>query len=90
LAETLTSRELDVVRLFACGATNEDIATDLCITTGTVEQHINHIFAKLGARDRAHALVIALREHMLPFRTLYETEDYQTPLERASITFSRS
>ena len=90
MAETLTRRELDVVRLFACGATNDDIATDLCISVNTVQTHVANIFSKLGARDRAHALTIALREHMLPFRTLYETEDYAPPMERAAVTFSRS
>jgi two-component system, NarL family, response regulator LiaR len=88
LAESLTRRELDVVRLFACGATNEDIATDLCIGVRTVEFHVKNIFTKLGARDRAHALVIALREHMLPFRVLYETETYRPPMARASVTFN--
>jgi DNA-binding NarL/FixJ family response regulator len=55
----LTDRERDVVRLIAHGRTNAEIADELVVSEATVKTHINHIFAKLGARDRAHAILLA-------------------------------
>ena len=55
---TLTARELDVVRLIVAGKTNREIATQLSISTRTVENHIAAIFAKLGVHSR---LQIAVR-----------------------------
>jgi DNA-binding NarL/FixJ family response regulator len=55
----LTERERDVLALVARGATNGEIATDLCISEGTVKSHIGHIFTKLALRDRAAAIVFA-------------------------------
>ncbi|QBD83677.1 response regulator transcription factor [Ktedonosporobacter rubrisoli] len=55
----LTARELDVVRLIAKGRNNAEIAQELSVSDSTVKTHINHIFTKLGARDRAHLVVLA-------------------------------
>ncbi len=55
----LTEREREVLRLIAEGRTNSDIAEMLTVSEATVKTHINHLFAKLGARDRTHALVLA-------------------------------
>jgi DNA-binding NarL/FixJ family response regulator len=57
--EQLTARELDVLRLMATGATNAEIAGDLSVSGATVKTHIGSIFAKLGTRDRAGAIVLA-------------------------------
>jgi DNA-binding NarL/FixJ family response regulator len=57
--EELTGRELDVLRLIARGATNQEIAGALFISEGTVKTHIGHILAKLGLRDRPAAIVFA-------------------------------
>jgi len=59
LAEPLTERETEVLRLIASGATNQDIADSLHIGLGTVKHHVRAIFGKLGARDRVHAVLIA-------------------------------
>jgi DNA-binding NarL/FixJ family response regulator len=49
----LTSRERDIARLVADGATNPEIASILFVSRKTVERHISNIFAKLGLRNRA-------------------------------------
>lgn len=59
LAEPLTERETEVLRLMASGASNQDIAEKLFIGQGTVKHHVRAIFAKLGARDRVHAILLA-------------------------------
>ncbi|MEO3928463.1 response regulator transcription factor [Micromonosporaceae bacterium B7E4] len=58
-AGTLTERELDVLRLMARGRTNQEIAGDLALAESTVKTHVSAIFTKLGARDRAAAIVYA-------------------------------
>lgn len=55
----LTARELEVVRLIAQGHSNTEIAENLFVSDATVKTHINHIFSKLGARDRAQVIVKA-------------------------------
>jgi len=55
----LTARELEVVRLIAQGHSNTEIAAELFVSDATVKTHINHIFSKLGARDRAQVIVKA-------------------------------
>jgi len=57
--ERLTDREHDVLRLMARGATNAEIAQRLIVSEATVKTHVGSIFAKLGARDRAAAIVFA-------------------------------
>jgi DNA-binding NarL/FixJ family response regulator len=59
--DRLTERELDVLRLMAQGATNNEIAESLFVSERTVKSHIGSIFTKLGARDRAAAIVLAFR-----------------------------
>lgn len=58
LAE-LTERELDVLRQVARGRSNGEIAQTLFLSAGTVKTHVGHILAKLGARDRTQAVVLA-------------------------------
>jgi DNA-binding NarL/FixJ family response regulator len=57
--DDLTGRELDVLRSMARGATNAELAAELAVSEATVKSHIGSIFAKLGARDRAAAIVFA-------------------------------
>ena len=57
--DALTSRELDVLRLIAAGLTNDEIATRLVLGTGTIKTHVNHIFFKLGVRNRVEAVIFA-------------------------------
>jgi LuxR family maltose regulon positive regulatory protein len=57
--ESLSERELEVLRLIAQGATNHEIAEQLVITVGTVKSHINHILGKLDAHNRTEAVARA-------------------------------
>jgi DNA-binding NarL/FixJ family response regulator len=62
--DELTEREHDVLRLMARGATNGEIAAALIVSEATVKTHVGSIFAKLGVRDRAAAIVFAF-DHRL-------------------------
>jgi DNA-binding NarL/FixJ family response regulator len=63
--EGLTSRELEVLRLIRDGFRNKQIADQLSIAEVTVNFHIRNLVDKLGANDRTHALMIALRRGLL-------------------------
>lgn len=56
---SLTVRERDVLELIATGLTNDEIAEQLVVGAGTVKTHVNHIFLKLGVRNRAEAVIFA-------------------------------
>ena len=58
---SLTAREAEVLRLGADGATSGEIATTLFLTEHTVKSHLKRIQGKLGARNRTHAVAVALR-----------------------------
>lgn len=58
-AADLTARENEVLRLMASGASNGEIGDQLHISMATVKSHVGAIFTKLGARDRAAAIVYA-------------------------------
>lgn len=62
--KTLTRREMDVLRHLAKGATNKEIAEALCVSEGTVKNHVSNILSRLGLRDRVQAALFA-HEHKL-------------------------
>jgi DNA-binding NarL/FixJ family response regulator len=65
LVRSLTSREVEVLRLVVRGQTNQQIARNLLISVSTVKRHIRHISAKLGVSDRVQAAVRAIELGLL-------------------------
>ncbi len=63
--DSLTARELDVLRQVAGGNRNRDIAEALHISEETVKVHVKHIMDKLGAKDRTQAIAIAVRRGII-------------------------
>ena len=63
--ETLSAREIEVLRLVAGGNANKEIAAQLSITEETVKGHVKNILAKLGANDRTHAVTIGLKRGII-------------------------
>ena len=63
--EDLTARELEVLRLIRDGYRNKQIADRLAIAETTVNFHIKNLVDKLGANDRTHAVIIAIRRGLL-------------------------
>lgn len=64
--DTLTEREIDVLRLVALGASNPQIADELVISVNTVKVHLRNILDKLCVENRAQAAVYAVRWGLLP------------------------
>jgi DNA-binding NarL/FixJ family response regulator len=65
LDNNLTPRELEVLRLIRDGHRNKQIAYELAISETTVNFHIKNLVDKLGANDKTHAVIIALRRSLL-------------------------
>ncbi len=64
--DSLTEREIDVLRLVARGASNPKIAQELCITVNTVKAHLKNILEKLRLDNRTQAAAYAVRCGMVP------------------------
>jgi LuxR family maltose regulon positive regulatory protein len=66
LADQLTARELDVLRLLAAGAPNPRIAGQLVVSLDTVKKHVSHLLDKLGAANRTEAVTRARELGLIP------------------------
>lgn len=63
--DKLTARELDVLQRVARGNSNKRVADQLAVTEDTIKAHMRSIMSKLGASDRTHAVMIALKRGMI-------------------------
>lgn len=63
--EALTPRELELLRYMAEGYTNKEVARAMVLAEDTVKKGVQMLIAKLGAADRTHAVVLALRNHLI-------------------------
>jgi DNA-binding NarL/FixJ family response regulator len=61
----LTTREIEVLRLVASGHANKEISAHLSINAETTKTHIKNILAKLGAKDRTHAVSLGLKRGII-------------------------
>lgn len=64
-ASLLSNREVEILRLSAEGLTTRDIAARLFLSSSTIKSHLDNIYRKLDASDRAQAVAIALRRNLL-------------------------
>ena len=62
---TLTSREIEVIKLVAAGRRDKEIAVALSISAHTVRVHMKNIFTKLGVSDRTEAMSLAIRRGII-------------------------
>ena len=63
--DSLSARELDVLRLVAAGSTNRETARALFISEATVKTHLLHVYKKLSVRDRASAVAAGYQRGLL-------------------------
>jgi DNA-binding NarL/FixJ family response regulator len=63
--ESLSGREIEVLRLISGGNANKEIAAQLSITEETVKGHVKNILSKLGANDRTHAVTLGLKRGII-------------------------
>jgi DNA-binding NarL/FixJ family response regulator len=64
-AESLTTREVEILRLVTGGLTNRQLANELGISTRTVDAHLRSVYAKLGVKSRSAATRYALEHHLV-------------------------
>jgi DNA-binding NarL/FixJ family response regulator len=66
LCNTLSEKEIEILRYVAAGMSNKEIAEKLAYSEKTVKNYLSLIFHKLGIRDRTQAAIFALRQGLLP------------------------
>ncbi|MBI5285054.1 MAG: response regulator transcription factor [Chloroflexi bacterium] len=69
---SLTDRELEVLRLAACGLSNAEISDRVALSIRTVQVHLTHVFSKLGVGSRTEAVIVGLKTGLLKLEDLGE------------------
>lgn len=64
-AQTLTSREVEILELLARGLANKELARQLLVSEATVKSHLAHIYGKLGVDTRAAAVAVAIQRRII-------------------------
>jgi DNA-binding NarL/FixJ family response regulator len=64
--DPLSRREMEVLRLLAGGASNQEIAAAMVLAPGTVKLHVSHILSKLGVKSRTQAVLCARDLRLFP------------------------
>jgi DNA-binding NarL/FixJ family response regulator len=64
-SDPISPRELEVLECMAREMSNQEIAVALCISENTVKTHVSHLFGKLGASDRAGAVLRGWRQGLI-------------------------
>lgn len=85
--EPLTACETEVLKLIACGFSNEEIGQRMFVTLSTVKSHANNILIKLNARNRSHAIIKGIQFGYLNSLEIFE-EANLTSSNPASDKFS--
>lgn len=75
----LTSCETEVLRLIACGFSNEEIGQRMFVTLSTVKSHANNILIKLNARNRSHAIIKGIQFGYLNSLEILEQANLTNP-----------
>jgi DNA-binding CsgD family transcriptional regulator len=68
--DSLSERELEILKLVATGASNKEIAYRLTISSNTVKVHLRNVFAKIGANSRTEAAMYAVRLGLVPMSSV--------------------
>ena len=65
LENSLTKREIEVLKTLATGHTNSQIASQLCLAESTIKTHVNNIYRKIAVKDRLQASFYALKNNLV-------------------------
>ena len=63
--ESLTTKELQILKLMAGGFSNKEIARSIFLAEGTIKNHVSNILSKLNTRDRTRAVLIAIQQGLI-------------------------
>ena len=63
--ESLTTKELQILKLMAGGFSNKEIARSIFLAEGTIKNHVSNILSKLNTRDRTRAVLIAIQQRLI-------------------------
>lgn len=78
----VTRRELEALTLIGAGLSNSEVATRLCVSVNTVRNHVWNLMKKLGARSRAHAIVLAVENGIMEIKRQRSLDTFVRGVDR--------